>query len=273
MFGNVQVRSSRRQRTLHLIGNACFLAVIAAGWLVIGPSQLGGPMTYVVVQGNSMQPQLQSGDFVVTRQQTDYQQGDIILFRKYGGYVIHRIVDGSPAHGWRVQGINNPSIDPWVVKNQDILGKYIWSSATVGAVATWIREHALVAGLIFVGIAALLCTPWPRRRESKAGEPVASTTETHVQMPAAVNAALTMLSVATIAAAMWSLAVVSSHSGISQALILSSAVTMLLAASTYALLRFAITQHWLDESDRPRRTAVSGRDVLSVELQDRQRNE
>ena len=59
---------------------------------------LGGPASYVIVSGHSMEPTLYTGDLVVVHQRDEYSVGDMVAFEIEGGsQVIHRIVGGSAA--------------------------------------------------------------------------------------------------------------------------------------------------------------------------------
>lgn len=55
---------------------------------------LGVPSVFAVVEGQSMEPTLHTGDLVLLlpKKPEDIQVGDVIVYRRYGGYVIHRVV-------------------------------------------------------------------------------------------------------------------------------------------------------------------------------------
>ncbi|GAB6147866.1 signal peptidase I [Stetteria hydrogenophila] len=54
----------------------------------------GAPTVFAVVQGQSMEPILHSGDlvFIIPKKPEDIRVGDIVVYRTYGAYVIHRVV-------------------------------------------------------------------------------------------------------------------------------------------------------------------------------------
>ena len=59
-----------------------------------------------------MQPTLYEGDLAVVRQQSSYEEGDIVAFRVpegedgEGAIIIHRIVGGDAENGFILQGDN-----------------------------------------------------------------------------------------------------------------------------------------------------------------------
>ena len=136
-----------------------FAAVVAVvGWiLVFRPAGLGGPATYVIVSGRSMQPTLQGGDLVVTHDRENYQVGDVVAFRLDGQYVIHRIVGGNAADGYEMKGDNNPAIDPWRPTAADIAGESRFVVAGGGRPVEWLRHNPFLLAC-FAGSLALFLT-------------------------------------------------------------------------------------------------------------------
>ncbi len=101
----------------------------AVGWLLVAlvlitwavtlrPTQLGGPATWVVVSGDSMEPTLSDGDLVVLRSADGYAVGDVVTYPVpaggpgAGSLVIHRVV---AAHDGTLttQGDNRDRADDW----------------------------------------------------------------------------------------------------------------------------------------------------------------
>ena len=62
------------------IGVAATIAFFAIGWWLLGPSQLGGPTSYAVLSGTSMEPHLERGDLVLTRSKPSYSVGEVVPF-------------------------------------------------------------------------------------------------------------------------------------------------------------------------------------------------
>jgi signal peptidase len=132
-----------------------------AWFLVLGPSVIGGPSTYVFVSGTSMEPTLSTGDLVITRQATEYAVGDIVAFRLPDGaineraLVIHRIVGGSATEGYVVRGDNRMGDDPWRPMPDQIAGRAWLVLPGVAPYLTALREPA-VFGSIAAGLTVFL---------------------------------------------------------------------------------------------------------------------
>ncbi len=143
--------------------------VAAVGWLVLfRPVGLGGPATYVIVSGTSMQPTLQGGDLVVTHDRDSYQVGDVVAFRLGGRHVIHRIVGGNGADGYELKGDNNPAIDPWRPTDSDIAGESRHVVAGAGHPIQWLRQSPLLLACLAGSLALFLALS---RRQSNPDRP------------------------------------------------------------------------------------------------------
>ncbi len=74
------------------------LAFIVVFFFVLIPAVArlfyGMPSIFAVVEGKSMEPVLHTGDLVlmVPRQPDEIRVGDVVVYAKYGGYIIHRVV-------------------------------------------------------------------------------------------------------------------------------------------------------------------------------------
>lgn len=126
-----------------------------AWFIVLGPSVIGGPATYVFVSGTSMEPTLRTGDLVITRRAETYEVGDIVAFRvpdsaqgvARGGLVIHRIAGGSAAEGYVMRGDNRIGDDPWRPTPGDIAGRAFIVVPGVAPFLLLLREPIVFASL------------------------------------------------------------------------------------------------------------------------------
>lgn len=153
-----------RQRPLLKLRTALLALVTAAllvAWfLMLRPESLGGPATYVMVDGQSMEPALGSGDLAVVRQQDDYRPGDVVAFRVpegqpgEGGMVIHRIVGEAP-DGFVTQGDNREAPDSWRPTADDIVGG-VWFSVPAGGHFVYLLRQPLALGAVVGGVGTLL---------------------------------------------------------------------------------------------------------------------
>lgn len=145
------------------LGLVLLLGLGALG-LVLAPSRFGGSMTYAVVTGHSMEPLMHDGALAVARARPEYHVGQAVIYDRYGGHVMHRLIFYEPGHGWVTRGVNNNWADGWFVPDDNIRGEVILSVPMVGG---WLRDvidHPVyLAGLAAVS-AGLSVLPRHRRR-------------------------------------------------------------------------------------------------------------
>jgi len=138
------------------------LVVVVAWSVFLRPGALGGPATYVIVAGTSMEPELHSNDLVAAFEQSTYAVGDVVVFRVpaaesgAGTHIVHRIVGGDPHTGFLVRGDSREGPDNWEPTADEILGKMQLRIPFVGSALLFLRTPpgmALLAGLITLLIA------------------------------------------------------------------------------------------------------------------------
>lgn len=147
----------RRSWPLRKIAGWILFVVIAAAWVAfLRPVGLGGPASYVTVSGESMEPTMYEGDFVITREQADYQVGDVLVYRieqgevGAGGLVIHRIIGGSMEEGFVTQGDNRDKPDLWYPSGDEIVGEVWLEMPKLGQWLPLLRSPLVVAGFAAV---------------------------------------------------------------------------------------------------------------------------
>jgi signal peptidase I len=135
-----------------------FLALIV--WVMFAPAQLGGQVTYVIVDGNSMEPNFQRGDLLLIRNRSDYGIGDAVTYRDadLGKFVFHRIIDLS-LDRFVLQGDNNTWMDTYQPTREDIVGKLWVHIPKLGKAIEWLRlpvnlaiAVALLGGSLMYGM-------------------------------------------------------------------------------------------------------------------------
>ena len=155
VWAHFSVEGWRFLRRRHLVAVAQ-AAVVLAWFLFLRPAALGGPASYVIVSGSSMEPTLSGGDFVLALRQDDYAIGDLVAFRVpagepgEGAAVIHRII-GREGEVFTTQGDNSDQPDTWHPTAQDILGQMRFSLPGGGRVVGWFRQPVVlgaIAGLL-----------------------------------------------------------------------------------------------------------------------------
>src|SRR5690606_18206258 len=97
-----QMKTTKRSGGLALL----VFTVLVGVWAVLfRPGSLGGPATYIVVSGTSMEPLMHTGDFVILQERPHYDVGDVVAYpvrdgTGAGALVIHRIIGGSADAGF-----------------------------------------------------------------------------------------------------------------------------------------------------------------------------
>ncbi len=157
-----------RRRNQALL-TALWIALMAALWFTLAPAQAGGQATYVIVSGQSMEPNLHFGDLVIVHKADSYRAGDVVAYRNadLDRYVIHRIIDEDRGR-FLLQGDNNSWTDGYEPTREEVLGKLWVHLPRFGLAMQKLREPvymALVAGIIGSLAAATLFVS-KRRKQS-----------------------------------------------------------------------------------------------------------
>jgi signal peptidase I len=142
---------------------------LAVGWfLFLRPAQLGGPMTYTIVSGHSMDPTLATNDLLALRAQDEYEIGDVVTYRVpvgdpgAGHVIVHRIIGGNGTDGFITQGDNNPRPDLWKPTQEDVLGRLTVQVPHAGDVLMLVRSPLVVA-MVGAFFGAFMVLGRPRR--------------------------------------------------------------------------------------------------------------
>jgi signal peptidase I len=133
-----------------------FLSFFLVGilWWTLAPTQLGGRLTYVIVDGNSMEPRFHRGDLIIVYRAETYQVGDAVTYQnaELGRFVFHRIT-GLELDRFILQGDNNSWLDSYHPSREEIIGKLWIHIPRLGTVVEWIRipiHMAILVGLFGV---------------------------------------------------------------------------------------------------------------------------
>ncbi len=161
-----------RSRPIRLMSTAVMLLVVVGWAMFLRPAFLGGPVTYVIVAGQSMEPGLHTGDLVLARRQESYGRGDVVAFQVprnepgAGSTVIHRIVGGSGNEGWVLQGDNKDEPDFWRPTNEEISGKRWLLIPQAGHLLVLVRSPLAFA--VGASLMVFLLVAMPDGRENRA---------------------------------------------------------------------------------------------------------
>lgn len=167
---------SRKRSRVRTVAGWLLLAVIVLVWaFALRPTQLGGPATYIVVSGNSMEPTMSDGDLVMLREQEKYDIGDIITFEVPAGepgggtLVIHRIVD-TEGDAFVPQGDNRDHVDDWRPTQETIKGSLSLHVPRGGVILMTVLQPALLAALAGGGATMWVLLRDPRTDRKDANE-------------------------------------------------------------------------------------------------------
>jgi len=142
------------------------LIFLVAWVLLLRPQALGGPATWVLVSGNSMQPRLHDGDLVLARRRSHYRRGDVIAYRiprgevGAGTIIIHRVVGGDGRTGFATRGDNRARADLWRPTDAQVAGRLVATVPAVGHVLALLRSPLILAAL--AGLTAFFSVPGRR---------------------------------------------------------------------------------------------------------------
>lgn len=153
-----------------LRGPIIALVAMVGLWALLAPAALGGWMSYVTVEGTSMQPGLTTGDLVVVRRQGGYGPGDVVAYRSGLGdaLVLHRIID-TDGDRFVVKGDNNDFTDLDRPAPTDIVGRQVMAVPGAGSTVTAMGQPVAAMGLLAAasGLVALGIVAGGRRRRQK----------------------------------------------------------------------------------------------------------
>jgi signal peptidase I len=132
--------------------NILLASGLAAFWIAFAPANLGGQVSYVMINGNSMEPNYHTGDLALVRQALDYHVGDIVTYHdpQLNAIIIHRII-GINGDRFVFKGDNNSWIDVYQPTSDEILGKLWIYLRKFGTAVLWVKlpvNMALAAGLL-----------------------------------------------------------------------------------------------------------------------------
>lgn len=141
---------------------------------MLAPTQLGGAVTYVIVDGNSMEPKFHLGDLVLLRTQAVYQVGDAVTYQnaELGRYVFHRIV-AMNLDRFVLQGDHNSWLDTYHPNQDEIVGKLWVHIPKLGKAIEWVRSpfHMALTVALLGGVLMSDMIVKPTLNEKKKNRP------------------------------------------------------------------------------------------------------
>lgn len=125
-FRSVYLEMIFNSRWSKAIVSAFWVALTAAAWLAFAPVPAGGLASYILVVGNSMEPNFHRGDLIIVHQASTYNSRDIVAYRnkELKSNVFHRIITQEYGH-YTLQGDNNSWLDSYRPSREEVIGK-LW---------------------------------------------------------------------------------------------------------------------------------------------------
>ena len=158
--------TSHRLRSGLITGALLLLA--GAFWLFLAPSKIGGPTSYVITSGVSMEPHFHSGDLAIVRPAGHYHVGEVVAYRSTLLHVVvlHRIIaiDGGR---YEFKGDNNSFIDPTRPTRAQLIGALWIHLPQAGVIFRWL--HSPVTGAVLCAFVALLLVGTGQKRRRRRG--------------------------------------------------------------------------------------------------------
>ena len=132
------IKLSKSQSSVFVALSSLLLCIIF--WITLAPAKLGGWVTYVIVDGISMEPGFHLGDLVLVRTQPSYGVEDAVVYHdpNIGSYVFHRII-GMELDRFILQGDNNSWLDSYQPTQAEVIGKLWLHIPKVGKFIEWMR--------------------------------------------------------------------------------------------------------------------------------------
>lgn len=150
-------------RAWGLMRSLMILAIVGFFLVNLAPTQMGGRAGYVVVTGNSMEPNLYRGDLAVLHRTNEYRTGDIVVYQHPElGQVIHRIIERD-GNRFVLQGDHNSWIDSYEPSETEIAGKLIVRIPRAGSMI-WGFRTPIAASFLAAVLGYFLF--WPHRDPS-----------------------------------------------------------------------------------------------------------
>ncbi len=150
------------------LASVAFVILVAAAWLYLAPTQIGGATTYLTTSGTSMEPRFHAGDLALIRPADRYSVGEVVAYRStlLHTIVLHRIIarDGDR---YVFKGDHNNFVDPTQPRRSELVGALWLRIPAAGRVLGWLHSPPVVALLVGAIVLLLLGAGEERRRRDR----------------------------------------------------------------------------------------------------------
>lgn len=113
---------------------------------------------YLIMSG-SMEPTINVGDAVITKEISDPQIGDVIAFEVSNSTTVHRIVKTYTEENnklYQTKGDNNNAEDRTLLNKEQIKGKVVFKLSKVGDAILFLQKNIVIILILIVGIAIII---------------------------------------------------------------------------------------------------------------------
>lgn len=132
--------------------------VILVRVLVLKKHDVFGYRFYLIMSG-SMEPTINVGDAVITKEVSEPQIGDVIAFEVSNSTTVHRIVKTYTEENnklYQTKGDNNNAEDKTLLNKEQIKGKVIFKLPKVGDAILFLQKNIVIILISIVGIAIII---------------------------------------------------------------------------------------------------------------------
>jgi signal peptidase I len=163
-----------------LVINFIMAISLAAVWIAFAPVNIGGQTSYVMVNGNSMEPGFHRGDLAIVKAAPVYNVGDIVTYHdaQMNANVIHRII-GTDGDRYVLKGDNNSWIDSYHPTQDEIVGKLWIHAPKLADAMLWLRlpVNMALTTVLLGGFLMVSTMKQSKQRGKGKTKPAANSTE------------------------------------------------------------------------------------------------
>ena len=161
----------RSQHRPSIFSNLILFAGLVIIWIAFAPTKVGGQVSYIMVNGISMEPNYHTGDLVIVRKADTYQVGDVVAYHdaEMGQYVIHRII-ATKQEQFELKGDNNSWIDAYHPTHDEVVGKQWIHAPKIGIAMQWLRMPINMSFTIILLGGVLMTSMFTKPSHGKKGK-------------------------------------------------------------------------------------------------------
>ena len=138
--------------------SAVWVALTVATWIAFAPTPAGGLASYILIVGNSMEPNFHRGDLVIVHRASEYSVGEIVAYRnnELKSNVFHKIITHEYGR-YTLKGDNNSWVDSYQPAREEVIGKLWIHIPRIGSFVQLLRKpiNMAVLATASAGILAL----------------------------------------------------------------------------------------------------------------------